>query len=640
MHTQSTILPRTQTRLVRFMIILLSGACSFTASGFQDSVLQQGIEVEISIDQVNEEDVQAKKPLQEGDKVIVKFKLSDAQSATPYRGANPAAWMDWIGDSPVLRNCTERATRYLSGSLFDQPDLDLNVFYVLALNEDPTITVVDPLFGFGGTKLLALVVLDSPGEDWEISRDNSYLYVSLPESNAIAVVDTSTWEVTENIEVAKNPRRIALQPDGGYLWVSSDENSPERSGVDVIRIADNKLIARIVTGAGRHDLAFTSGSEYAFVTNEDAGTVSVIDIRTLTEVKELPTGEQPVSIDYSNLAQAAYIANHADGKITVIDGHRHTILTSTLQLKEPGVVQIRVTPDGSFAFAPNPDSNTVSIIDTASNQLVHTAHVLDGPDQISFTNENAYIRHRNSETVLIVPLSEIGDSSKGVSIVDFPGGQHPLGKMTRTSVADAIVQASGHYAVLVANPSDEAIYYYKEGMAAPMGTFSNYGRQPRATRVVERNLRERKPGEYQTSVILRRPGEYKMVFYLDNPQIVHCFDLTVAPDPSKKVETNLPAVTVEVLESGEGSKATEPVKLAFLMTDRETQQPISGVPDFNVLLYSPAWQNRFKAAPGPDGVYTVDTIIPTPGTYVVALSIPSQGFQNMNYQWLKVQAKE
>ena len=31
-------------------------------------------------------------------------------------------------------------------------ELDLNQFYVLALNNDATITVVDPRFGFGGTK--------------------------------------------------------------------------------------------------------------------------------------------------------------------------------------------------------------------------------------------------------------------------------------------------------------------------------------------------------------------------------------------------------------------------------------------------------------------------------------------------------
>ena len=59
----------------------------------------------------------------------------------------------------------------LEGGLFSKPDIDLNAYYVLALNEDPTISVVDPLFGFGGSKLLAMVPLKSRGDDWVLSAD-------------------------------------------------------------------------------------------------------------------------------------------------------------------------------------------------------------------------------------------------------------------------------------------------------------------------------------------------------------------------------------------------------------------------------------------------------------------------------------
>ena len=38
------------------------------------------------------------------------------------------------------------------------------------------------------------------------------------------------------------------------------------------------------------------------------------------------------------------------------------------------------------------------------------------------------------------------------------------------------------------------IYYYSEGMAAPMGNFQNYRRVPRAVKVVDRSLREEARG--------------------------------------------------------------------------------------------------------------------------------------------------
>ena len=332
---------------MKFIIVLLLGIVTppAIAAVYQDSIHRQGIAIDVTIDPVSGADSIDSTTLHEGDKVIVRFRLSDAKSAKSYRGANPAAWMDWTGGSSRERECTDRATRYLSGSLFDQPDLDLNVFYVLALNADPTITVVDPLFGFGGTKLLALVVLDSPGEDWAIDDDDQYLYVSLPDSDAVAVIDTDSWRVHQSLGVGARPRRIAFQPDGAYLWVASWENTPKTSGVDVIRVADGTVLAHIATGAGTHDLAFTPDNEFAFVTNRDADTVSVIDIRTLLEVEELATGSQPVSIGYSSLAQAAYVAHYGDGTIAVIDGQRHAILQPSPRA-EPGLAQIRITPDG------------------------------------------------------------------------------------------------------------------------------------------------------------------------------------------------------------------------------------------------------------------------------------------------------
>ena len=54
----------------------------------------------------------------------------------------------------------------VAGDRLAPPEIDFNQYYVVALNDDATVTVVDPLSGFGGTKLLALVTLPGPGADW------------------------------------------------------------------------------------------------------------------------------------------------------------------------------------------------------------------------------------------------------------------------------------------------------------------------------------------------------------------------------------------------------------------------------------------------------------------------------------------
>ncbi len=85
--------------------------------------------------------------------------------------------------------------------------------------------------------------------------------------------------------------------------------------------------------------------------------------------------------------------------------------------------------------------------------------------------------------------------------------------------------------MLVANPADRVIYYYSEGMAAPMGSFQNYRRNPRALMVVDRSLREVTSGVYSTTTKLPKSGIYDVAFLLDSPRITHCFNAEAKPNP-------------------------------------------------------------------------------------------------------------
>jgi hypothetical protein len=83
--------------------------------------------------------------------------------------------------------------------------------------------------------------------------------------------------------------------------------------------------------------------------------------------------------------------------------------------------------------------------------------------------------------------------------------------------------------VLVTNPGDGQVYFYREGMAAPMGSFSAYSHTPRAAMVIDRSLRETRPAVY--SVITRMPpaGTYDVALFVDSPRAIACLPLSVEP---------------------------------------------------------------------------------------------------------------
>ena len=160
--------------------------------------------------------------LMEAKEAIVRFKIHDKATKTPLSGVKPAVWLTQRGESGTDEaQCREKVQSFLQGSLRSRPDVDLNAYYLLALNQEANISVIDPLLGFGSSKLLTLVMLKSPGEDWVQKNSDEKLFVSMPLVNQIAVVDTSTWKVVTNIDTGMKPARVRLQPDERYLWVGN-----------------------------------------------------------------------------------------------------------------------------------------------------------------------------------------------------------------------------------------------------------------------------------------------------------------------------------------------------------------------------------------------------------------------------------
>ena len=566
--------------------------------------------------------------LREGDDVSFEFDIRDA-SGRPMSGAFPAAWMDLVPASEKRddKSCQTKLSSFISGSLLSQPELDLNIYYVLTLNDDPSISVVDPLFGFGGSKLLDMVLLESPGVDWALTSDQQRLFVSMPEAQGVAVIDTATWTVLTKLRLKALPGRLALQEDGAYLWIAfEDQKDASKSGVAAYHLSNLMPAARIVTGEGPHDLAFSQGDRYLWVTNQSSGTVSLIEVAGLGKVSEIATAPAPVSVEYSALADMAYVS-HDSGSIVALSAGSEAKVVARM-VAEPGLRALRFAPGGRYGFVPNPAADVVHILDAAKNRIVQTGDMETRPNEVTFSDELAYVRHAGSEIVLTIPLDQIGREGEAVPVVDFPGGQEPPGQFEQPALAAGIVQAPGANAVLVANPGDEVVYYYKEGMAAPMGSFSNYGRRPRAVRVVDRSLREHSPGIYRTEARLRRPGHYDVAFFMDSPRVTHCFEVVVEPNLElAEARRRARPLLVEPVRSEAEALAGQPWTLQFELRDPHTQEPVEGLEDVQIMaLKAPGtWHRRHWAEDRGKGRYAVRIVPPESGVYYAFVGCESRG---------------
>jgi hypothetical protein len=182
---------------------------------------------------------------------------------------------------------------------------------------------------------------------------------------------------------------------------------------------------------------------------------------------------------------------------------------------------------------------------------------------------------------------------------------------------------------MIANAPDAMIYYYVQGMMAPMGTLSNYKRRPRALMILDRSLAETGPGLYTTPVRLAGAGRFNVALLIDQPRVVGCFDIEVAesPDGAK----NPSAATLQVEPEFKDLKTTSnrPVTLRFRLKDTATGAAVAGLDDVQVLAFEPpgVWQQRQWAKGLGGGVYEVTQTFPHAGTFSIMFRVASRGIE-------------
>lgn len=628
--------------MLSFLIVaaLLAGAATADSGDpLMQKVTRDGISVEFmpSVPGIGEV---GGEPM-EGEDVELRFWI---RSATGERlaGIKPAAWIDArtrvTGSAPAT-DCKQKIQSFISGTLRARPQVDLNSYYILVLNTEPVISVIDPILGFGSSRLFTDVRLPAAGHDWILTRDQRRLFVTMPLVNQVAAIDTDTWKVVRSVDAGFRPTHLQLSPDEKTLWVAGQNADAGGVSVTVIDPAALTVLASIRTGRAPHRVAFSHDGAIAAVTNGGAGTVTLVDARELRAVKELKTGPSPLAAAASSLSGAIYVADEKDGSISVIDPAKQTIAARIEGA--PGPTSIRFAPGGRFGFITVPAANLVEIIDSSNASMAVAVDMPKGPDQIAFTETFAHVRSAGADHVTMIRLADLA-AGRTPNLVDFPGGQLPPSAANVAPAADAIIPAPQSGAVIVVNPADKLIYHYEEGMAAPMGSYQTYRRTPVAAVVVDRSLRETAPGVFSIKTRVPAAGSYDVAFFLNSPRVVHCFNLGVRSNPELKKIAARRAVDVEPVIASRIVRVDEPVELAFKLTNPNSGKTHDDLSDVRILAFlAPGiWQKRELARPRGGGIYSIITTVPQPGVYFVFLECPTLGLRLNQLRPVILQAVE
>lgn len=552
----------------------------------------------------------------------IEFTITDAASGEPVTGLYPAAWIDPISAGAEITDaqCRDKAGLYLRGLVGIRPMVDLNSYYIVVLNEDPSIAVIDPIIGIRGiTKLLTQIALPGRASDWTRSADQKKVFVSIPSRDTIAVVDLDTFRLTDVVKVGPEPTRVAVQPDGRYLWVG---HGGARPGVTVVDTQSLKVVAEIPTGRGHHEITATSNDAHVFVTNRDENTVSVISVKDLKRTKTLRFKGTPVGVATSQLAGAVYITDGRTGEIVVYDAD--SLEERARIASAPGLGPIQISQDGRWGVAVNSAADTVVVFDTSDNRVANEIPVLGRPFHVGFSRSFAYVRALDTADVTMIQLDSLGGELQP-AVLTFPAGAKPPAETNTLLPSSLFAPAVKEASMLVVSPSDAAVYYYMEGMNAPMGNFQNYGHRPLSALITDRTIKEVSPGKYESRLKMPASGDFQLIMTMDQPDLIECFRFQADRNAYATTRDTMAEIAY-LSRSGSRIGVGKPTTVRFTITEpaADKQRALKGV---RVTTFRAPGQDRREAAARHvgDNTYEITFTPSEAGVYYVYPSVDQLG---------------
>lgn len=121
-----------------------------------------------------------------------------------------------------------------------------------------------------------------------------HMYVDNETGKSIYHIHKDSSNVLDSIQLGFTPGMAQMHSSSGKLWVSDADN-----GRIVCFQHDSTGWHRtdsISTGAGAHAISFTKDGSQAWVTNQMNGSISILNTKTMTKIKDVSVGTKPNGI--------------------------------------------------------------------------------------------------------------------------------------------------------------------------------------------------------------------------------------------------------------------------------------------------------------------------------------------------------
>ena len=161
-----------------------------------------------------------------------------------------------------------------------------------------------------------------PSHVW-FSPDGRWFVNTNQHANTVTVIDTRTMALAHRLGVDPEPAGIQISRDGQYMFVASHVGT-----ISVFATDEWKLVRKVHSGKGAHEMVATSDGRTIYVTNRYENSASVFDVQAQRIAAKFPVPGGPdmpmLSADGSRL----WVSGRFGDTTTVVDTRTFRILNT------------------------------------------------------------------------------------------------------------------------------------------------------------------------------------------------------------------------------------------------------------------------------------------------------------------------
>ena len=302
-------------------------------------------------------------------------------------------------------------------------------------------------------------------------------------SLAVGAVPASAaggYTVTATIPVGSHPVGVAVDSAAGTAYVTNYDAGT----VSVIDAATRAVTTTIPVSSAPRGVAVDPTGRTVYVTNYGGATVSVIDEATSAVTATIPVGSYPTGVAVDPTARTVYVTNYLGGTVSVIDEATSAVTATIPMGYHP--FGVAVDPATHTAYVANATSDgTVSVIDEATRAVTATIPVGSFPFGVAVdpaartvyvANDDGTVSVIDAATRAVTATIPVGTDPQGVAVDPAAGTVYVTNFNSNdagtVSVIDAATRAvtatipvgTGPYGV-AADPATHAAYVANYGDA-------------------------------------------------------------------------------------------------------------------------------------------------------------------------------